>query len=201
VIVNFGCGPNAPDGYVNVDGSPTVLLARLPLPAAIYGQRAEHVRAMRAGRVRYGTARRLRFPPGSVDGFYASHVLEHLSRDECGDLLRRVRTWLKPRGGLRVVLPDLRLSTTLYLERKIDADQLVEHTGLAIDGLSGWRILLGHAYHRWMYDAESAARLLDSLGYTKVKRCTCGESNLYEFAILDRKTDRASESFYLEASP
>ena len=92
------------------------------------------------------------------------------------------------------------LFTTLYLERKIDADRFVERTGLAIDGLSGWRILLGCTYHRWMYDAESAAQLLDSLGYTKVKRCTCGESGLDEFAILDRKTDRASESFYLEAS-
>ncbi len=92
--MNFGCGIRCPEGYLNVDGSLTVLLAHLPLPASFYGSRADYVRAIRGGQVKYATARRLRVANGTLDGFYASHVLEHMPRQECNDLLRRVRLWL-----------------------------------------------------------------------------------------------------------
>jgi predicted SAM-dependent methyltransferase len=39
---------------------------------------------------------------------------EHVARQNCVDLLRRVRTWLKPGGVLRIVLPDLRLLADKY---------------------------------------------------------------------------------------
>ena len=55
MIVNFGCGPDAPDGYVNVDGSLTVLFARLPLPAAIYGQSHAPAKRWRAQTVLLAT--------------------------------------------------------------------------------------------------------------------------------------------------
>jgi hypothetical protein len=46
-IVNFGCGPFATPGYINVDGSPTVLLAKLPLPASWLYAKADFVQAAR----------------------------------------------------------------------------------------------------------------------------------------------------------
>jgi|GEM_PF-4811639 len=165
-IVNFGCSSCAPLGYLNVDGSLGALLAQLPLPAAAFGHRAEMIRAMRIGRVRYNTARRLRFATSSLDGFYASHVLEHVSRIECRHLLARVRTWLKPSGLLRVVLPDLRMFAREYIGGRLDANRLVELSGLAVDSLSPARAIFGHTHHRWMYDADSTAELLRSLGYS-----------------------------------
>ncbi len=46
-IVNFGCGADPSPGCVNVDGSLTVLLARLPIPASLFGARARFVAAIR----------------------------------------------------------------------------------------------------------------------------------------------------------
>src|SRR5579871_71209 len=107
-IVNFGCGAEGSYDHLNVDGSVTVLLARLPIPAWAFGRRAQFIAAIRKNHVKYGTASRLRFPPASLDAFYTSHTLEHLSRHDCEELLQRVHKWLKPNGILRVVLPDLR---------------------------------------------------------------------------------------------
>lgn len=201
VIVNFGCGISARHDCVNIDGSLTVLLARLPLPAVFYGRKMGFVRAIRLGRVKYGTARRLRFPQSSLDGFYASHVLEHLSRVECVNLLRRVQFWLKPTGLLRVALPDLRLLAREYVEGRMDADRFVEATHLAKDGMSFLEAGLGHAHHRWMYDSEGFSHLLRSLGWRDVKVCAYASSFLPEFVALDREVHREDESFYVEAAP
>lgn len=204
VIVNFGSGfsipHGAPPGYINVDGSLTVLLARLPLPAALYGPKAPFVRAIRKSRVKYGSARRVRFERDSLDGFYASHVLEHMSRSQCVDLLRRVRLWLKPEGLLRVALPDLRLFVENYATGELDADKFVQKTLLAIDSMSSMQVVLGHSYHRWMYDSKSFLRILTSLGYSGVKECGYAESALPELAALDVEAQRQDESFYVEAT-
>ncbi len=202
IIVNFGCGPTAPNGYVNIDGSLTVLLARLPLPTSVYGPKAAMVQSFRAGEVRYGNARRLNLAHRSIDGFYASHVLEHMSRKDCIDLLKRVRGWLKPAGILRVVLPDLNIFALQYTKGQITADRFVTCTGLAIDNMPIWKIILCHYYHRWMYDAPAVASLLESLGYRQVKICQWGWSALPELAALDsHHKERAPESFYVEAAP
>ncbi len=38
-IINFGCGPSPAPGIRNIDGSPTVLPAHLPLPTT-FGSRS-----------------------------------------------------------------------------------------------------------------------------------------------------------------
>jgi predicted SAM-dependent methyltransferase len=197
-IVNFGCGKYAPKGYLNIDGSLTVRLAYLPLP---FGSRKAYVRTIRAGHVRYGTARGLRFREATLDGVYASHVLEHIVREDCVELLRRIRGWLKSTGLLRVVLPDLGILVEKYRTGRIDANQFVEKLHLSTDGMSLLQVALGRAYHRWMYDVESFTSILTSLGYTGIRQCVCGQSALEEFANLDREIDKASQSFYIEAAP
>lgn len=198
-IVNFGCGPYPPAGYVNVDGSPTVLAARFPLPASFFGQRARLVSSLRRSEVRFGTARVVKFSQSSLDGFYASHVLEHMSRRESINLLRRAHAWLKHEGVIRLVFPDLRLLVRRYLDGAMDADEFVQATGLALDDRAWWKLPLRRSFHRWMYDSDSAIRLLISLDYRSVRVCAYGQSLLAEFAALDRETDRKTESFYVEA--
>lgn len=198
-IVNFGCGPVPPVGYINVDGSPTVLAARLRLPAVLFGPRARFVKTMRRAEVRFGTAHMVDFGRGSLDGFYASHVLEHLSRREGSDLLRRARDWLKDRGVIRLVFPDLRLLARRYLEGAMDAEEFVRATGLALDDRRWWQLPLRRSLHRWMYDSDTVLKLLKSLGYSSVRASACGDSLLAELAALDYQTSRENESFYVEA--
>jgi hypothetical protein len=202
VIVNFGCGanPGPPDsGYINIDGSLTLQLAKLPLPATVFGGRADFVRAIRANRIRYGTASRLKLPANSIEGFYASHVLEHLSRHECEDLLMRVLGWLKPSGVLRVALPDLKRSAAAYVAGRTDASQFVASTHLAEDALRWWAVAFGHSQHRWMYDAESFSQVLVRLGFRDVQERSFGESPLPALGCLDIPS-RREESFYVEGN-
>lgn len=200
--MNFGCGANpAPSasGYINIDGSLTVLLAKLPISAAAFGERADFIRVIRANRIRYGTASGLRVPADSLDGFYASHVLEHLPKSACESLLLRVRNGLKPSGALRVVLPDLKRFAASYVAGTIDASQFVASTHLTADGQRWWEVLFGHSQHRWMYDAESFSRVLTKLGFRDVKECQFGQGRLPELSSLDIAS-RQHESFYIEAS-
>ena len=202
MIVNFGCGANpapSPSGYLNIDGSLTVLLARLPLPDFAFGSRTDFVRVLRAHCIKYGTARRLKLPEESLDGFYASHVLEHLSKHDCENLLLRVRRWLKPSGALRVVLPDLKRSAKSYVEGRTDAPRFVASTYLAGDDLRWWEILFGHIQHRWMYDAASFSQLLEKLGFREIKECEMNQGRLPALNCLDIPS-RQAESFYIEAT-
>jgi hypothetical protein len=199
-IVNFGCGPSPSAGVLNIDGSPTVLLARLPLPAVAFGSRKEFIAAVRQHGVRYGLGRTIAFADRSLDGFYTSHTLEHMSRGQCVSLLSKVRCWLKPSGILRVVLPDLRRFNTQYAEGEFDADKFIQSMHLAIDGMPWWKMIFGHAYHRWMYDASTFSKLLSELGYSNVRQCVYGEGKVPGLVRLDLP-ERRSESFYIEAEP
>lgn len=202
MIVNFGCGANVgprESGYINIDGSLTLKLAGLPVPAAVFGGRADFVRAIRASRIRFGTARRLKFPPNSIEGFYASHVLEHLARRECEDLLARVLVWLRPSGVIRVVLPDLKRHATSYVTGKTDASEFVANTHLAEESLRWWEVVFGHSQHRWMYDVRSFAQVLARVGFRDIREHSFGEGRLPALNHLDIPS-RQAESFYIEGS-
>ncbi len=92
-LVNFGCGQLIRPEWVNLDidpRDPAVMHAdfRHPLP----------------------------FESGTVDAVYHSHVLEHLDRDDAKAFLKENARVLKPGGVLRVVVPDLEVVVSHYLE-------------------------------------------------------------------------------------
>ncbi len=197
-IVNFGCGPFATPGYINIDGSVTVLLAKLPLPASWIYSKAAFVRAVRQAGVRYGRAKRIAFPPGTLDAFYSSHTLEHIPQRDCAVLMARVHGWLRPGGVVRVVLPDLRRMAEAYAARAIDANAFVRRTYLATESNSVLSRLIGGGVHHWMYDAGSFGTLLRESGFSEVTEAEFGVSRMPELSRLDLDL-RRPESFYIEA--
>jgi predicted SAM-dependent methyltransferase len=198
IIANFGCGADPAPHCLNIDGSLTVILARLPVPARLFGSRMGFVTAVRDCHVKFGTARRLRFADASLDAFYTSHTLEHLSRAGCEDVVGRVRQWLKPGGVLRVVLPDLRQMAADYLSGKLDADEFVLNTRLVRPQSHGLRLPLDHAEHLWMYDSDSFIALLQRFEYRDIQVSSFRSSRLTELAKLDVAA-REYGSFYVEA--
>lgn len=104
-----------------------------------------------------------------------------------------------PSGVLRVVLPDLQRAARSYVEGKTSAPEFVAGIHLAEDGLPWWQAALGHANHRWMYDAESFSKLLASLGYREIRECEMHQGRLPELYSLDIPS-RQAESFYVEAT-
>lgn len=94
VLVNIGCGRVWHPYWINLDHQPT----------------SPEVRP-------FDIRKPLPFEDGSVDAVYASHVLEHLDREEGLGLLRECRRVLKPAGIVRIVVPDLEDLCRFYLQR------------------------------------------------------------------------------------
>jgi hypothetical protein len=96
---------------------------------------------------RWDLRRGLPFEDASVEACYASHVIEHLPRQAAGGLLEECQRVLRPRGTLRVVVPDLEGVTRAYL-RALEK---------ALAGVPG-----AHQDHDWMI-----VELLDQLVRTE----------------------------------
>jgi SAM-dependent methyltransferase len=191
VYVQFGAGADAPEGWLNFDVSPTLRLARLPLIGKL-------VRSPFPSSVRYGDiVRGLPVADGTVDGAYASHVLEHLFRADFDAALANTLRMLKPGGRFRMIVPDLEVRVQRYVSaraaHKTDAnDQLFRELLVAPEqrpgGLIGRaRALLGNSAHRWMWDYPAVEAALRSAGFVRVRRCAFGDSGDPAFDAVERE--------------
>jgi predicted SAM-dependent methyltransferase len=196
VRVQLGCGLNTPPGWIHVDGSWNARLAKRPgLRKALAA-----VRAVPRSLVDipwspdiliHDVRKPLPFADSSVDAVYASHLLEHLYRDEAERLLKECARVLRPGGAVRIVVPDLRAIVGEYSGQGPFAERVArEGDGLppepAADRVNR-RLLLrspeaprgGRVYrlysavtdfhsHKWMYDADSLAALMRTAGLAEV---------------------------------
>lgn len=184
--VNVGCGPHPLEGWANMDNSPTLLLAKLPVGKLLNDGRRTMWQAARESDIKRATATRLPFGDGSADSVYSSHMVEHLSQDDARRFLHECRRILKPDGWLRVSVPDLGILVADYLGDG-DADRLVAR--LMMNGRRG---------HRWMYDARSLMRMFAECGFPEPVVVPAGETNLVFREGLDTR-ERSNESLYVEA--
>src|SRR5688500_9781215 len=110
--VQYGCGLCAPEGWLNFDASPTLRIQRVP-GLGLIGRKFGPVFPPQ---VRYGAiCRGLPVAEKSCDGVYCSHVLAHLSLEDCRAALKNTYRILRPGGTFRLVLPDLRVTVEEYL--------------------------------------------------------------------------------------
>jgi predicted SAM-dependent methyltransferase len=115
----------------------------------------------------------LPFPDGSVERFYASHVLEHFSYPEpMLSVLKECRRVLKDGGTLSVVVPNGAFWAEAYLKGKLperpDADfyQPALHNNSRIDILNYTAYMDGH--HKHMFDSEGLLTILSKAGFRNV---------------------------------
>lgn len=177
--VNLGSGPRAAPGWINLDGSWQARLAGRPCLARVVewatGRDAGHwSRDVRCHDVRRG----LPFADRSVAIVYASHFLEHLTRDEAAFVLREAWRVLQPGGVCRMVVPDLEAAIAAYeIDRRQGradaADRFVArlHMGeIAPAGpalLRAYRAWTSFDRHKWMYDGASLCALFREAGFAE----------------------------------
>jgi SAM-dependent methyltransferase len=208
--VNIGCGATPTPGWVNLDNSFVVRVARRP--ALARGLRAAGVLGGSSGQladlalarnIRYADAvRRIPCPDRSVHAVYSAHMIEHLDRAEARRFLAEVRRVLRPGGVIRLAAPDLSLLVEDY-QRSRDADDFVARTHMAFGRPAGVAsraraAVIGPRHHLWMYDGGSLTRLLRAAGFTGVAVLPPGETTIADPGQLDLK-ERADESVYAEA--
>lgn len=138
--------------------------------------------------------------PGTVDLIHLSHVLEHFDRESGVALLGRLRKLLRPKGLIRIAVPDAARLVKSYLEGMLDdLDDLNDGCASTPDQ-SGklWELLFSG--HRAAYDRASLKRALADAGFLQVSTYPFRRSRSPEMIreTLDQYPDL---SLYMEASP
>jgi SAM-dependent methyltransferase len=207
IRLNLGCGLQAPPGWINVDGSWNARLAKFPGLRKIFA--AVHVLSPDKAAIPWSSSiyihdirKPLPFADGSASAVFASHVLEHLYRDEGQQLIRESRRVLCPGGILRLIVPDLEaIVQEYYAERP--PNQLSGEQQSAADVLNQRLLMRGQSppkrnllywlydslndfhSHKWMYDANSLTALLRLVGFIDIERKSDGDSLIEGIAAVE----------------
>lgn len=193
--IQYGCGFSVGEGWLNFDASPTLRIERIPLfgdkvSAAFSGNRERFRACVRYGDICKGPL----LPAGTADGVYASHVLEHLSLSDFRKALENTYEMLADGGVFRLIVPDLLERARRYVfkaEKKSEAaEEFLRSTLLGKEhrprGLSGiLRDLVGNSGHRWMWDETSITEELRWVRFTRIRRCSCGDSGIPMFDAVE----------------
>lgn len=129
----------------------------------------------------------LPFEPDSVDFIFCSHVLEHFFREDAARLVREMLRVLKPGGRVRICVPDLAHAVRLY-------QQGAQREALQMF-FTGERGRFDQ--HRYMYDYQLLAALLEEQGFGDIRNCGFREGLVPD---LDRLDNRPEETLFVEAA-
>jgi predicted SAM-dependent methyltransferase len=193
LCVNIGCGVDAPEGWYNIDNSPTIWISRLPL-----AQRWLRLPAWPRSVHRHDVLKGLPFGDASVDFIYSSHTFEHFPYDRSLALTKECFRALKPGGVLRIVVPDL---------GRIVGDYLNDSTAMASHRFID-RLLLRHtwqdffhpgAHHCQMFDSRSLISMFREAGFSDAEVSQFGDSQIPDIVRVELES-RKKESLYVEAA-
>ncbi|GAB5562288.1 MAG: hypothetical protein SynsKO_39350 [Synoicihabitans sp.] len=187
--VQYGCGHDAPDTWINYDSSPTLRLERAPVIGKFLKKNENRFPPC----VRHGDiVRGLPLPAEQADAIYTSHTLEHLSLIELRTALKNTFTLLKPGGVFRCVVPDLAFYIDNYLkdDSPVAAHTFLQETMLGIvnrpKGIYEWlKEILGGSSHYWMWDYASLEYELSKAGFVSIRRAKFGDSQVARFADVE----------------
>lgn len=220
--LNLGSAYHAPVGWLNLDRTIHALVACIPLlPAILYRcgvldfEQFSRYHNGLWSRVRFWDVRYpLPFADNTFDYVYSSHLIEHLAQQVCNRLLRECYRVLKPGGVLRIVVPDVYLAASQYIDTmrrvqrgEIDESDVVSFLGETVRLRDLTDTFVGQFFepdpvrqrafgHAWMYDSLSLGRRLRDLGFQSVRCMQFGQGSLPDLGFLDT---RPENSLHLEA--
>ena len=194
--VHYGSHTVGPATWLNFDSSPTLRLQRLPLIGSAIQRRLPDHHPIFPETVGYGDiVRGLPIAEKQCRAIYCSHVLEHLSREDCRTALQNTFRYLEPGGLFRFVMPDLRGLAEAYLSdpNPAAAHQFMERTWLGRitrpTSLSQRLVAsVGNSAHLWMWDYASMKAELEDIGFVNIRRATYADSAESAFDDVEDST-------------
>jgi SAM-dependent methyltransferase len=208
--INVGCGMTPTRGYLNFDNSFSVRLSAFPklsnilYKAGLLDQpQMNYIRFCRENEIAWADAtRRIPLPDDSTEVVYASHMLEHLDRQEVGRFLAEAKRLLGPGGVIRLAVPDLGKHARSYIGHG-DADVFIDSLHVCAPKPRSLAerlrlMLVGPRHHQWMYDGKSLCKLLNDSGFLEARVYPAGETRIVNPGTYDL-AERMDESVYVEA--
>lgn len=124
----------------------------------------------------------------SIELIYNSHFLEHLDIKQALNFLKECNRVIQPGGLMRILVPDIESFIKAYVEkndfffesyRKILDKEIYTTRGAIFMGM-----LHNHG-HKFGYDYETLKWIVESTGFTEVKRTLYGESEIKNIAEIE----------------
>ncbi len=198
--LNLGCGPVQPEGWINIDGSNRAYLAsnlhwidslmvqfRL-IPPTPFSKLTKHHNLLTG----------LPYPNDSIACIYAGELWEHLEHPDASKLTKECYRVLKPKGILRVCVPDGPTFWGKYLhlyqeemskprnDRKAKA--LIEHTQMYFNEICTRKKYLGSMghTHKWNFDEIQLIEMFETSGFSGVERMHFHESRIPDVHRVER---------------
>lgn len=189
--IQYGCGLDAPEEWVNFDASPSLALQRIPILGRVLksGSKVKWPSNVRFGDI---TKKLPGITEGSVKGVYCSHVLEHLSLEDFRKALKNTYLLLAEGGIFRMVIPDLEYHIRIY-QSSNDEEKAIHFMKDTILGVEkrkkGFRSviehMLGNSKHLWMWDFNSLKVELERVGFKGIRKCEAGDSSDPNFKLVE----------------
>ena len=209
--INVGCGMAPVPGWMNVDNSPSVRLAGLPILAdllfrigALDRNQFEFVGYCRSEHVTFADgAKRIPADGGSADVVYACYVIDLLDRQQTSRFLAEAGRVLRPGGILRIVVTDLERLVEEY-RRHGSADRFMSNLLVLPPRRPRLarrlqQLVTGNRAHKWAYDRRSLARLLEEHGFSRPVALSPGETKIPDPGGLDLSPQAEHRPLYMEA--
>jgi predicted SAM-dependent methyltransferase len=207
--LNLGCGPGPvlAKGYIYVDASRKLLLAKIPIFSSLAGT-IFGIKDSWDANVKFKNIIKIKLKSNSVQSVYSSHLLEHLYYNQSEELLQKLHKSLVEGGTIRLALPDYDAFILKYV-KTFENSALIAMQELEASLLSYplikprirtrvWSQITGnHHIHRWHPNFAILQQMLLEIGYTNIKRCNYRESSLEEINNLE---NREFMTFYIEAN-
>ena len=132
--VNIGCGRTPTDGWLNLDNTPAIKLAKSPFKywvakslKLLKQKQIDNIEWNKTHKIGFADAtKRIPLSDSTAECIYTSHMVEHLSRDGAINFLKEALRVLEVDGVLRIAVPDLRIA-------------IEEYDVLPMFGPPGWR--------------------------------------------------------------
>lgn len=207
ICLNIGCGLSHGNGWVNVDGSFSLLLTKIALIGKPLAKIANFPRWPEE--TYYGDilSENL-FPENSCTLIFSSHVLEHLSFVDAKLALRSFYKYLKPGGIIRIIVPDLEKCIINYIESLKDNDNnaanlLMEKLGIGMSVsrkslITRLKAAFSNSKHQWMYDKYSLEALLIESEFSGPRLLNYGNWSDQRFAEVESE-ERHVNAICMEA--
>lgn len=198
--VNFGSGNISPEGWISLDSSPSVLLAKIPYSNLIKmvlnkinlidkdALKTSWPSNIIFWDFRWG----IPFRDNSIDIIFTSHFLEHLPQKNALNFLNKCYKILKNGGIIRIIVPDIDIILNNYSKG---------FRGNQIDATNELNLrFFEEGQHKHMYNYNSLSSILSSIGFKNIKKLDYRKSKITDIDKLETPKLKYYTSLYIEAN-
>ena len=174
-LLNLGCGNNRPTDpdWINIDN------VESRFPDATCPERVNL--AAEENYLEHDLSTPMPFGAHEVDGILASHILEHLTAQECLILLRQCYFVLKVGGVIRISVPCPKLLLSETLNGRTDWQEYCP------PGLSFLEYALFFIEHKQVLTRDALFAYLWTVGFRKYTEALNGVSLIPKMGLLDNR--------------